>query len=1142
MLDPQADALNRPALSAISYRVGTFESFRRAMLESIHAEPRLAALTTRSSDDYAVSIIELFAAVGDVLTFYNERIANELFLGTARERDSVLRLVRLIGYQLRPGLAATALLSFALDAGAETRIRKGLPVMSVPGQDELPQTFETIEQIVAHAELNEVPAFAPPVASEPFRQGGSSAPVAARPASLGVEDRFLIFGGGTIEEKRVVSLARGPGGERLVFDPPIQAPGLWPGVARAARLLGRLRFFGHNVAASQTVVVPGPPPTWSSQAISGGFALDQSSYPLDGRYDDLRPGAQLLVDAGPGQVPRLRTAVVTGVDTRHASLGPLEDSVTHVALRQTIRGRPAVVAGPTGGHVVMATSGTGAVLQLDGNPPHVWLPMEDGQLAADLAFTLAPGFQTDLLIRDARRTLRQRRTTWGWGHWGPWVDHGGSLTSAPRPLLAGSTLRVFARGDDLGLWMIDATSASPGTWVGLGGVLTSAPVPVSIAAADLMVFARGADRALWVRRLSGSAWADWESLGGELAGAPAAVSAAAGRVDVVAVGPGGTLLHRGFDGAAWSAWRDLGGEAVGEPATVASAPDRVEIFVRDRGGALRHIARHGGSWTAWEELDGKLASAPAAIRDGAALHVYARGADGSLVHRSRSGGAWQPWRGFGDGLGPIADRRSTRIFEIAPGDIELRDFDYPDAIAGGRLALPLSLGGAGFDKLAEGRRILLASGKSFHPARVAGVRRISAVPGEASDHLLVDFAPAPPAPLRDVRLHGNVAEASHGETQPDEALGHGNAAVPFQTMELQRAPLTYLPSAADIAGEAALEVRVNGERWREVPSLFGRKPVERVYTARQADEGQTILTFGDGRTGSRLPSGAVNLIARYRKGLGLAGRMKPGQLSVPLERPPGLRAVVNPLAADGAADPESRDNARHSAPGTVRTFGRAVSLRDFEWLAISSGMVERAYVTWVWRELERAVHLTVAAPGGAPLSAASLARLHAALRSASDPNRPLFLANLVRVPVLVKAKLVVEPAFEADAVLDSARAALLGLFAFEAMPLGYAVHASSVYARLQGVEGVRAVDLDLFHFKGHAGLTAAERAIRSVVPAAVQPHIRVFPARPAPALADIDRFARAGFEGGSPPPVLAAEQVHIADPDHDIHLIAVESL
>ena len=146
---------NRPGLSALAYRVGTFASFREAMLEDIVRQSELAGLSTRESDDYAITLIELFAAVGDVLTFYNERIANELYLRTARERDSVLRLVRLIGYRLRPGLAANAMLDFTLDKDARTRIRKGLKVMSVPGQDERPQTFETLEEIQADARLSD---------------------------------------------------------------------------------------------------------------------------------------------------------------------------------------------------------------------------------------------------------------------------------------------------------------------------------------------------------------------------------------------------------------------------------------------------------------------------------------------------------------------------------------------------------------------------------------------------------------------------------------------------------------------------------------------------------------------------------------------------------------------------------------------------------------------------------------------------------------------------------------------------------------------------------------------------------------------------------------------------------------------------
>ena len=93
----------------------------------------------------------------------------------------MLRLVRLIGYRLRPGLAATTMLSFSLDAGAETRIRRGLKVMSVPGQDEQPQTFETLEQIVAHADLNDTPVFAPPLPFEAFRQGSSAGPIVSRP-------------------------------------------------------------------------------------------------------------------------------------------------------------------------------------------------------------------------------------------------------------------------------------------------------------------------------------------------------------------------------------------------------------------------------------------------------------------------------------------------------------------------------------------------------------------------------------------------------------------------------------------------------------------------------------------------------------------------------------------------------------------------------------------------------------------------------------------------------------------------------------------------------------------------------------------------------------------------------------------------
>ncbi len=85
---------NRAGLSAIAYRVGTYSSFRATMLERIAPVPELAGLTTREDDDPSITVLSLWAAVADVLSFYQERYANEAFLRTATQRASVGRLAR----------------------------------------------------------------------------------------------------------------------------------------------------------------------------------------------------------------------------------------------------------------------------------------------------------------------------------------------------------------------------------------------------------------------------------------------------------------------------------------------------------------------------------------------------------------------------------------------------------------------------------------------------------------------------------------------------------------------------------------------------------------------------------------------------------------------------------------------------------------------------------------------------------------------------------------------------------------------------------------------------------------------------------------------------------------------------------------
>lgn len=154
----QGEVFNRPGLSAIAYRSGTWHEMKAAMLTALASQPALAGLATRADDDFTIALLDSVATVGDVLTFYQERIANESYLRTATERLSIGELAALIGYRLKPGVAAGTWLSFTVDetpgAPRVASIAVGLKVQSVPGQDEKPQTFETVEAIEARAEWN----------------------------------------------------------------------------------------------------------------------------------------------------------------------------------------------------------------------------------------------------------------------------------------------------------------------------------------------------------------------------------------------------------------------------------------------------------------------------------------------------------------------------------------------------------------------------------------------------------------------------------------------------------------------------------------------------------------------------------------------------------------------------------------------------------------------------------------------------------------------------------------------------------------------------------------------------------------------------------------------------------------------------
>jgi hypothetical protein len=312
-----------------------------------------------------------------------------------------------------------------------------------------------------------------------------------------------------------------------------------------------------------------------------------------------------------------------------------------------------------------------------------------------------------------------------------------------------------------------------------------------------------------------------------------------------------------------------------------------------------------------------------------------------------------------------------------------------------------------------------------------------------------------------VTINGNVALATHGATV-QEVLGSGDASEPYQSFTLRQPPLTYVTAPTPRGAESTLQVRVNDLRWHEVPTLYGRGPNDRVFITRADDDGKTMVQFGDGLTGARLPTGQENVRASYRKGIGLGGRVEAEQLSMLLTRPLGVKEVINPLASDGADDPESRDEARHNAPMTLLTFDRVVSLQDYEDFARAYAGIAKALATWTWDGRRRGVFVTVAGPDGAEVKSDS--KLHenllVAMQKAGDPFVPLKVKSYRQALFRIGGSVKVDPDHQPERVLGAVEEALRSHFSFETRTFGQPVLLSEVIAVIHAVVGVVAVDLD----------------------------------------------------------------------------------
>jgi hypothetical protein len=109
------------------YLARDYDAMRTRLLDRLSA--LLPGWSDRSPADTGVMLVELFAYLADRLAYWQDAVAVEAYLGTARRRTSVRRHARLLNYTMHEGCAARAWLAFTTDTAVT--VPAGTPVADV---------------------------------------------------------------------------------------------------------------------------------------------------------------------------------------------------------------------------------------------------------------------------------------------------------------------------------------------------------------------------------------------------------------------------------------------------------------------------------------------------------------------------------------------------------------------------------------------------------------------------------------------------------------------------------------------------------------------------------------------------------------------------------------------------------------------------------------------------------------------------------------------------------------------------------------------------------------------------------------------------------------------------------------------------
>lgn len=253
-----------------------------------------------------------------------------------------------------------------------------------------------------------------------------------------------------------------------------------------------------------------------------------------------------------------------------------------------------------------------------------------------------------------------------------------------------------------------------------------------------------------------------------------------------------------------------------------------------------------------------------------------------------------------------------------------------------------------------------------------------------------------------------------------------------------------------------VEDGVTYSKWEKVQHILDYGPTDLVYTATVDQFDNVYIKFGDGVSGA-IPTLNLNIRVDYTVGIGTIGNVPNNSLTT-IEYVPGLSesqtialqsslTVNNQESATGGANPESDAQIRFAAPLALKSSNRAVTLADYENLAITvTGVGKANAIADIWTSItlyiapSRNEGDSDPSPGLDDLGATTeeYASIKEEVESFLEDKKLIGTSVTVQPPVytdiVVQIQYVREPQYTSAEVESALKLLLLNKFGYTRMP------------------------------------------------------------------------------------------------------------